>query len=56
MNCPECGNSTHVNETRKKKGGVWRRRECPECLTRFSTFENIIRTTVDKYSINKKEN
>ncbi|WP_425457460.1 hypothetical protein [Bacillus marasmi] len=44
-----CENETHVYNSRRKNGGVWRRRECPNCLTRFSTFETILCNTLDEY-------
>jgi len=28
-----------VVDSRKKSDGVWRRRECPACKTRFNTLE-----------------
>ena len=41
MDCPECGQQTRTLETRKADGGaaVRRRRSCPACGTRFTTFE-----------------
>ena len=43
MRCPFCGHDdTRVIDTRVTEDGlqVRRRRECPQCLARFSTFEN----------------
>lgn len=42
MKCPNCGNlETRVIDSRTAEGGdvVRRRRECPECLGRFTTYE-----------------
>ncbi len=44
MRCPKCGAmETRVIETRTADEGrvVRRRRECPECLARFTTYEKI---------------
>jgi transcriptional repressor NrdR len=41
VNCPSCSASTRVLESRRADGGdtVRRRRECPECGRRFTSFE-----------------
>jgi transcriptional repressor NrdR len=41
MNCPACGASTQVLETRSAEGGsaIRRRRRCKECGRRFTSFE-----------------
>jgi transcriptional repressor NrdR len=41
MNCPECRSPTRVRETRAADDGaaVRRRRQCPACGRRFTTFE-----------------
>ncbi len=41
MQCSGCGTQTNVLETRKAEGGtaVRRRRACPSCDRRFTTFE-----------------
>lgn len=40
MNCPECGsNQVQCVDSRDKETHVRRRRECLDCLTRFSTIE-----------------
>ena len=47
MDCPKCGKSSFDYEGAKKiiesrsdkKGGVRRRRECPACHFRFTTYE-----------------
>ena len=44
MRCPKCGAmETRVIETRTADEGrvVRRRRECPECLARFTTYEKV---------------
>ncbi|HPI98904.1 MAG TPA: transcriptional regulator NrdR [Synergistales bacterium] len=44
MKCPECGAmETRVIETRTADEGriVRRRRECPACLARFTTYERV---------------
>ncbi|MDQ3728913.1 MAG: transcriptional regulator NrdR [Actinomycetota bacterium] len=41
VDCPSCSGSTRVLESRRADGGevVRRRRECPGCGRRFTTFE-----------------
>lgn len=42
MNCPDCNHeNTSIVDTRSTEGGeaVRRRRECPECQFRFTTYE-----------------
>ena len=41
MNCPSCGQASHVVETRSADGGtaLRRRRECTSCGERFTTYE-----------------
>jgi len=41
MKCHSCNTDTVVVDSRKKNGGVWRRRECPQCETRFNTIEAV---------------
>ncbi|TDR94100.1 transcriptional regulator NrdR [Enterovirga rhinocerotis] len=44
MRCPFCGNpDTQVRETRTSEDGVAvrRRRSCPDCSGRFTTFERV---------------
>jgi transcriptional regulator NrdR family protein len=41
MKCPICEHETKVINSRPASSGTTRRRECPECLTRFSTRESI---------------
>ncbi|WP_432759393.1 hypothetical protein [Bacillus methanolicus] len=49
MKCPICAAQTKVVDSRPKKDRVWRRRECVKCLTRFSTLENLLVKSLDKY-------
>jgi len=40
MKCPLCGNGdTGVVDSRLTGDSVWRRRECPKCKRRFTTYE-----------------
>ena len=42
MECPACNRPTRVSETRAAQGGaVRRRRNCPACGHRFTTFERL---------------
>jgi transcriptional repressor NrdR len=45
MDCPACSAHTRVAETRAADGGgaLRRRRHCPECGERFTTYERIER-------------
>ncbi len=44
MNCHRCDASTKTLETRQAEGGaaLRRRRECPECGHRFTTYERAV--------------
>ncbi|WP_412674457.1 hypothetical protein [Aeribacillus composti] len=55
MRCPICGCRTKVLEarTRKKQNKVHRRRECPDCLTRFTTEEKLVINSLDQYLIRR---
>lgn len=57
MECILCGSQTKVmgNAFRVKfeNGGVKRRRECKECLTRFETTEKVNYEKLDRYTLNK---
>jgi transcriptional repressor NrdR len=49
MRCPKCGNQEdRVIDSRSSKDGdsIRRRRECTECLHRFTTYEEIERATI----------
>lgn len=47
MDCPVCGGSTSVLETRRdSEGGVRRRRRCADCGDRVTTIESVERTLV----------
>lgn len=47
MRCPHCqSENTHViDTTHDAKGGIRRRRECEDCVERFSTYERAILST-----------
>ena len=60
MNCPFCNNTdTKVVDSRETNEGkiTRRRRECPKCEARFSTYEEVelLRLTVAKKSGEKEE-
>ncbi len=43
MHCPHCDSSTKTLETRRvPDGAVRRRRECPSCGHRFTTYERAV--------------
>lgn len=42
MRCESCNVETRVAETRRRSDGVYRRRVCPTCKTRFTTIETIV--------------
>ena len=43
MHCPRCDSTTRTLETRRvPDGAVRRRRECPECGHRFTTYERAV--------------
>lgn len=42
MRCAACNVETKVAETRRRSDGVYRRRVCPSCNSRFSTVETIV--------------
>jgi transcriptional repressor NrdR len=54
MQCPRCGASSNVLETRAADSGaaVRRRRECAQCGERFTTFERI---AVDRLYVRKRD-
>ena len=39
MNCPNCGEKTFVQESRRREYTVFRVRKCPACKYRFRTCE-----------------
>jgi transcriptional regulator NrdR family protein len=53
MRCPICGSRTKVFNVREKKNKVHRRRECPDCLTRFTTEEKLVIDSLDEYLIRR---
>ena len=43
MNCPRCDSTTKTLETRRvPDGAIRRRRECPSCGHRFTTYERAV--------------
>lgn len=42
MECPYCGGSSRVVDSRPNADGVRRRRECTQCGKRFTTQEQIV--------------
>ena len=53
MECPICQSKTKVVNSRKTSRGTYRRRECVECLTRFSTYEIAMVNSIDKYLLTR---
>ena len=48
MNCPRCDATTKTLETRRvPDGATRRRRECPECGHRFTTYERAVSEAVE---------
>lgn len=43
MDCPHCGSKTRVVDSRPIESGIFRRRRCHHCDTRFSTKETVLR-------------
>lgn len=41
MQCPFCGSSSNVTETRESPDGTRRRRVCSTCKRRFTTYERV---------------
>jgi transcriptional regulator NrdR family protein len=41
MNCPICNGKTRILNVRHNSLRTRRRRECTECLTRFTTYEGL---------------
>ncbi|HEX2359223.1 MAG TPA: transcriptional regulator NrdR [Solirubrobacterales bacterium] len=54
MDCPRCGSATRVLESRRAEDGaaLRRRRRCPECEHRFTTFE---RSEPDPLTVIKRD-
>lgn len=53
MRCPFCQSVTRVIDSREHEKGIRRRRECPECLSRFPTYETITFTEMDKHLLRR---
>lgn len=49
MKCPLCNCETKVIDSRTTLKGTRRRRECAECLTRFSTYETLLVQSMDQH-------
>jgi transcriptional repressor NrdR len=48
VNCPRCDSPTKTLETRRvPDGAVRRRRECTECVHRFTTYERAVPETLE---------
>lgn len=43
MKCPECSAKTKCLETRAKTLGTYRRYQCPECKTKLTTMEKVVK-------------
>ena len=42
MQCPHCGHGKHkVIDTRERGETIRRRRQCPDCVQRFTTYEHV---------------
>lgn len=41
MKCPFCGTKTQIIDSRPSEGKKRRRRECPQCGKRFTTYEVV---------------
>jgi transcriptional repressor NrdR len=48
MKCPYCGHDKTrvVDTTADSRGGIRRRRECPDCRQRFSSYERVVLTAM----------
>ncbi len=46
MKCPYCGKDKTrvIDTTADSRGGIRRRRECPQCKQRFSSYERVVLT------------
>jgi len=53
MNCPVCNGKTRTLDVRHHSFRTRRRRECVECLTRFTTYEGVDITSLPPYLQNK---
>jgi transcriptional repressor NrdR len=49
MECPICHSESKVLDSRPMKNSVYRRRECLECFTRFTTYEQLETKSLDKH-------
>lgn len=53
MKCPICQSETKVIDSRPQQKGTYRRRECTECLTRFTTQELVILESMEKHLLER---
>ncbi len=55
MNCPHCDSATKTLETRRvPDGATRRRRECPSCGHRFTTYERAVPEVLEVIKRNGK--
>ncbi|WP_390628919.1 NrdR family transcriptional regulator [Bacillus litorisediminis] len=56
MKCPICkSENVRVLDKRNRTKGIYRRRECEDCLTRFSTHEFVVTKSLDKHLLEMME-
>ena len=58
MNCPKCGSSTKVPDSRKRGNCIQRRRRCTNCEYTFNTLEiptEILNTIKHRLKVVKKD-
>ncbi|NLV73207.1 MAG: transcriptional repressor NrdR [Chloroflexi bacterium] len=47
MKCPYCGaDESRVIDTREVGDGIRRRRECQACIQRYTTYESVVKVTL----------
>jgi len=47
MKCPYCGaDESRVIDTREVGNGIRRRRECQACIQRYTTYESVVKVTL----------
>jgi transcriptional regulator NrdR family protein len=49
MKCPICHSESKVLDSRPIKNSTYRRRECLECFTRFTSFEQLETKSLDPF-------
>ena len=57
MTCPRCGKDAEVLDTRTINGSVRRRRGCPSCGYRFTTYEvsDVVKARYDRAEKREKK-